>query len=321
MLTGGAGFIGSHVYKNLTSPNNTVVVLDDLSGGRKENLPKDAIFIEGSIDNADLVKSLFEEYCFDYVYHLAAYAAESRSHFLRRFNYQNNIVGSAILINAAVNYGTKCFVFCSSIAVYGEQLPPVTETMLPQPIDPYGIAKYAVELDLQAAKRHFDLDYIIFRPHNVFGPFQNLNDPDRNVIGIFMKQLLSREAITIIGDGEQSRAFSFIDDIAPIIAKSVEISEARNQIFNLGADQHTSINELAKAVAKTMNLEAKTKHLPARLEVQHAYASHKKMHKIFNSIFQSETSLEKGLEIMASWAKTQSTEKQVSSLENEIRLD
>src|SRR6185436_14584617 len=211
LVTGGAGFIGSHVADELLKEGQQVVVLDDLSGGFTENVPSGAIFVRGSITDQDLVNRLFDRYSFANVYHLAAYAAEGLSHFIKRFNYNNNLIGSVNLINASLNSGrVKCLVFTSSIAVYGRNQVPMTEDLVPQPEDPYGIAKYAVELDLKESHEMFGLNHIIFRPHNVYGERQNIGDRYRNVIGIFMNQILRGEPMTIFGDGEQTRAFSHI---------------------------------------------------------------------------------------------------------------
>src|SRR5262245_14871548 len=151
LVTGGAGFIGSHVAEHLVEMGHQVVVLDDLSGGFADNVPKEAAFVRGSILDRELIETLFQEHNFAYVYHLAAYAAEGLSHFIRRFNYHNNLVGTMNLVNESARCGVKCFVFTSSIAVYGSAPVPMTEATTPQPEDPYGIAKYAVELDLMAA--------------------------------------------------------------------------------------------------------------------------------------------------------------------------
>src|SRR5262245_9071240 len=160
LVTGGAGFIGSHVVDELLRLGHKVVVLDDLSGGFRENVNPAAVFVTGSITDAALVDDLFARYRFAYVYHLAAYAAEGLSHFIRRFNYGNNVVGSVTIINAAVRHDCKCLVFTSSIAVYGSGQTPMHESLIPRPEDPYGIAKYAVELDLVAARRIFGLNSI-----------------------------------------------------------------------------------------------------------------------------------------------------------------
>src|ERR1051326_177009 len=217
LVTGGAGFIGSHVARWCLSLGHQVIVLDDLSGGFADQVPDGATFIQGSVTDESLIASLFERHRFDYVYHLAAYAAEGLSHFIRRFHYRNNLIGTVNLVNEAVKAGTRCFVFTSSIAVYGKGQLPMHEDMIPRPEDPYGISKYAAELDLAAAHEMFGLRYVIFRPHNVYGKHQNFADPYRNVLGIFMSQILRGEPLTIFGDGEQTRAFSHIDDVAPYI--------------------------------------------------------------------------------------------------------
>ncbi|GCD77345.1 UDP-glucose 4-epimerase [Thermaurantimonas aggregans] len=301
LITGGAGFIGSHVAKHCISLGHRVVVLDDLSGGFIDHVPTDAIFINGSISDEVLLKELFEKYNFDYVYHLAAYAAEGLSHFIRKFNYNNNLIGSVNLINLSVLYEVKCFVFTSSIAVYGAGQVPMSEEMIPQPEDPYGIAKYAVELDLKAARHLFGLNYIIFRPHNVYGENQNIGDKYRNVIGIFMNQIMQNKPLTIFGDGEQTRAFSYIDDIAPIIAHSVNFPKAYNEIFNIGADKPYTINELVDVIAAEFGITPKVIHLPARKEVVHAHSDHSKARKIFGTNIH--VPLDEGIHKMATWAR------------------
>src|SRR5215213_7331251 len=281
LVTGGAGFMGAHVASQLLRSGHTVVVLDDLSGGFEDNVPAEAVFAQGSVTDADLVSSLFDEHRFDYVFHLAAYAAEGLSHFIRRFNYANNVLGSMTLINEAIRHDVRCFVFTSSIAVYGAEQTPMTEETSPQPEDPYGIAKLAVEQDLKAAKRMFGLDYVIFRPHNVYGEYQNIGDRYRNVVGIFMNQLMQGEPLTVFGDGGQTRAFSYIADVAPWIARSIDIPEAHNEIFNVGADRPYTVNELAQSVMQAMGMEGEIRHLPPRNEVLDAFADHSKGRRVF----------------------------------------
>jgi UDP-glucose 4-epimerase len=301
LVTGGAGFIGSHLVNHLLKQDHKVIVLDDLSGGDKAYVNSAALFYEGSILDVNLINTLFEEYEFSYVYHLAAYAAEGLSHFIRNFNYQNNLIGSINLINASINHKVKCFVFTSSIAVYGTNTLPLIETQHPQPEDPYGIAKYAVELDLINAHKIFGMDYIIFRPHNVYGVRQNIGDKYRNVVGIFMNQILEKKPLSIFGNGEQTRAFTHIDDVAPYIANSVNIPKARNSIFNIGSDAVYSVKELALAVSKAMQSELNIKQLEKREEVIHTSANHKKFETVFNP--QQKVSLETGLSEMAVWVK------------------
>jgi UDP-glucose 4-epimerase len=299
LVTGGAGFIGSHVAEHLVRKGHRVVIVDDLSGGFKEFVPEGCEFVQGSILDHTLIDRLFERHRFDYVYHLAAYAAEGLSHFIKRFNYNNNVIGSVNLINAAVNHDVRRFVFTSSIAVYGAGQSPMTEDMTPRPEDSYGIAKYAVEQELRVSHEMFGLDFSIFRPHNVYGERQNVGDRYRNVVGIFMNQLLQNQPMTVFGDGEQERAFTHIDDVAPVIADSVDTLGARNEVFNVGADVPFTVNHLARAVAKAMGRECRIKHLDARNEVKVAFSDHSKADRVFGQ--RKKTSLEDGIRAMAEW--------------------
>src|ERR1700722_2977879 len=283
LVTGGAGFMGSHVADHLIKMGHDVVVLDDLSGGFRENLSPDCEFVQASVMDHDLINRLFEKHHFDYVYHLAAYAAEGLSHFIKRFNYNNNLIGSVNLINASINHSVKCFVFTSSIAVYGAGQSPMSESMMPVPEDSYGISKLAVEQELRVSHEMFGLDYIVFRPHNVYGERQNIGDRYRNVVGIFMNQLLRGEPMTIFGDGTQQRAFTHIDDVAPIIARSGELPAARNQVFNVGADLPYTVNELAEVVAHEMGCACKVNYLDPRNEVKIAFSDHSKAERAFGA--------------------------------------
>lgn len=293
--------MGAHVVKELLAMGHTVVALDDLSGGFADQVDPRAAFVQGSITDHDLVERLFTEHRFDYVYHLAAYAAEGLSHFIRRFNYTNNLIGSVNLINASVRHGVKCFVFTSSIAVYGALTPPMREDMVPRPEDPYGVAKYAVEMDLYAARHMFGLDYVVFRPHNVYGEYQNLGDRYRNVVGIFMNQLMQGLPMTVFGDGEQQRAFTYIGDIAPIIAAAALTPSAYGEVFNVGAGTPYTVNQLAALVQEAMGLRGEVRHLEARNEVVFAFSDHSKVERVFGK--RRETTLAEGLARMAPWAK------------------
>lgn len=304
LVTGAAGFLGAHVVREVQKAAQvTVIALDDLSGGFEENLPSGVEFVRGSITDTALLSRLFSQYQFRYVYHLAAYAAEGLSHFIRRFNYTNNLIGSVNLINEAVKTGTECFVFTSSIAVYGAIEPPMIEYKQPHPEDPYGVAKLAVELDLRCAHEMFGLNYVVFRPHNVYGEYQNLSDPYRNVIGIFMKQIREDKPMTVFGDGTQQRAFSYVGDVAPSIARAPFVQAAQNEVFNIGADQPYTVNELAEKVAIGMGRSGHPKtHLPARNEVLHAYSDHSKARAVFG--LERPLSLDEGLNRMSEWAQT-----------------
>lgn len=301
LVTGGAGFIGSHVADELIKLGYETVVLDDLSGGFRDNVNPRVEFVQGSITDKALVNALFAEHQFIYVFHLAAYAAEGLSHFIKKFNYENNLIGSVNLINAAVNHNIRCFVFTSSIAVYGANRVPMREDMMPQPEDSYGIAKYAVEQELKVSHEMFGLPYIIFRPHNVYGERQNIGDRYRNVLGIFMNQIMQGRPLTIFGDGEQKRAFSHIGDVAPIIARAAENPGAYNEIFNIGADEPASVNELAKIVCEAMGAEFQVQYEPPRNEVKVAYCDHEKVKRFFG--YAPRVPLAEGVKRMAAWAK------------------
>lgn len=314
LVTGGAGFIGSHIVDHLIRMGHQIVILDDLSGGSVENLPAtlglslekpgDAVHENFSIVESEYVNVLFKHFKPDYVFHLAAYAAEGLSHYIRHYNYEVNVLGSINLINAAVNYGVKRFVYTSSAAVYGDPPhSPAVEDQPLDPVDPYGVAKQAVELDLQCASEQFGLPFTIFRCHNVYGERQNLNDPYRNAVAIFMRQCLKGEPITIYGDGAQTRQFTYIDNVSEPIANCINLPATEDEIFNLGYSHDCSINGLAAWVSMSLKPDAEIVYLPERAEVRHVRLDHNK----FERFFGEQTWVEPwdGIDRMARWAKTQ----------------
>lgn len=302
LITGAAGFIGSHVAEHCLREGRVVVGIDDLSGGFHSSVPRGVHWVEGDLRDPLVVRDLWErEGPFDVVYHLAAFAAEGLSHQVRRHNYLTNLVGTAGLINAAVNGGTRHFVLASSIAVYGTGQLPLREDAVPRPEDPYGIAKYACELDLEAAAKTFGITYTIFRPHNVYGERQNLADPHRNVIAIFLRQGLAGEPMTVFGDGTQTRAFTHVDDVAPLMARAPWIDGARNATFNVGSDSAIQVVDLAAEVARALQIPVRIRHLPARPEVVHAFSDHARARAVFGE--SNPVPLEVGLRRMADWAR------------------
>lgn len=300
LVTGAAGFIGSHVAEHCLRKGMQVVAVDNLSGGNRNNVPDGCIWREGDILSAEFVRGLWEQ-PFDVVYHLAAYAAEGLSHFIRHYNYEHNLLGSINLINEAINHEASRFVFTSSIAVYGENQLPMTEDLTPCPEDPYGISKYAVELDLHSALKNFGLEYTVFRPHNVYGERQNIADRYRNVIGIFMNQIMQDKPLTIFGDGEQTRAFSHVDDVAPVIAAAPLVPESVNEIFNIGADTPYSVNAIVREISNAFDCEPEVRYLPERNEVKHAFSGHGKVRGVFNT--NVSVDLHEGINKMAEWVK------------------
>jgi UDP-glucose 4-epimerase len=301
LVTGAAGFIGSHVADACLELGMEVVATDDLSGGFVENVPSAARWVEGDLRDADFVASLWADGRFDYVYHLGAYAAEGLSHFIRAYNYRTNLEASVNLINQAVLSDCERFVFTSSIAVYGAGQVPMTEDQTPEPEDPYGISKYAVELDLRAAHEMFGLNYTVFRPHNVYGERQNIADRYRNVIGIFMNNVLQDKPMPVFGDGLQTRAFSHIVDVAPVIARAPVVEASRNQVYNIGADQPYTILELANEIADAFGVEPVLEHLEARNEVVHAFSDHAKVRRDLQP--PEALDLRSGIQRMAQWVR------------------
>jgi UDP-glucose 4-epimerase len=302
LVTGGAGFLGAHLTRALLDAGDDVVVLDDLSGGFRENVDARAPLVEGSIVDHALVDGLFARERFDRVYHLAAYAAEGLSHFIKRFNHTNNVIGSVNLINASVNHGVDCLVFTSSIAVYGGAQLPMSESLTPEPEDSYGIAKLAIERELAVTREMFGLDYVVFRPHNVYGELQNIGDRYRNVLGIFVNQIMRGEPLSIFGDGEQTRAFSYVADVIPAIAAAPSTEGARGEVFNIGAEAPCSVNDLADAVRRAMGVpDHPVVHHEERNEVKHAFSDHSKAAAVFGA--PPATPLDEGVRRMAEWAR------------------
>lgn len=308
LVTGGAGFLGSHLTRSLLKDPHydglRIIVLDDLSGGFAENIPESdrVFFIKASVTDHELVERLFQQHSFRFVFHLAAYAAEGLSHFIRRFNYSNNLLGSVNLINASIRHSTQHFVFTSSIAVYGSGQVPMLESTQPQPEDPYGISKFAVELDLKAAHEQFGLNFTVFRPHNVYGEYQNIGDKYRNVVGIFMNRIMFEEPLPIFGDGLQQRAFSYVGDIIPPMISAPFVAKANCEVFNVGAATPTTVLDLARSVCREFHVEPDIQFLAARNEVKVAWADHAKCVQVFGQ--GSATSMADGLHRMATWAKT-----------------
>lgn len=311
LVTGIAGFLGSHVAALLLKAGHTVYGFDDYSGGHYGNVPKGvSFFMKGDVSNRGDVGAVFAgSKQIDAVIHCAAFASEGLSHHVRRHTYNSIVMGSANLVNACVNRGVPLMVSMSSIAVYGEQKPPFMELTHPQPIDPYGAAKLCMEMDLIAASRHFpDFNAIIFRPHNIIGVRQNLQDRTRNVASIFIRQALLGQPLTIFGSGLQTRAWSPVSQVASVIAASIEdfYRPAQNEIFNIGGSQVMSVLSLAKLVHEAVGLDTGLKMLPSRDEVEHAYSDQSKVRQHFPQHFNNPESIERCLEAMVHEARSRS---------------
>ena len=302
LITGVAGLVGSNLADWIvTNTGHRVIGVDDLSGGYREYVNDLVYFYDYNILDDDIEK-LFESYSIDGIFHLAAYAAEGLSPFVRQFNYMNNIVSTSKLVTLAIKYALKKFVFTSSMAVYGDNKVPFKEFYAPQPIDPYGIAKMACERDIQVAGKQHGLDWSIVRLHNVYGEKQNIWDKYRNVFGIWMTQHLNGKPITIFGDGTQRRAFTYIGDIVEPLWKAGVDERSSKQVINLGGITDISIREAAKILIEVMG-GGEIVELEQRHEVHKAYSTHSKSVKFLD--FEHKTDLKEGLTKMWEWAKQQ----------------
>ncbi len=319
LVTGAAGLLGSHFCDHLLGKGHQVIAIDNLSGGYRENIDKRVVLYTNDLCDAEAIDAIFERHSVDYVYHFAAYAAVGLSPFIRSFNYQNNILASANLINSSIRHNIKKFIFASSMDVYGSQIPPFTEDMKPEPQDPYGIAKYAVEMDLANAYRQFGLKYTIIRPHNIIGPRQNIWDRYRNVAGIWIRKAMAGEPLTIYGDGEQRRAFSDISFYMDPFLQLMQNRLTDQEIINIGADKHVSINQLADIVIDVahsrMGIRPSKVHLEKRDEVDLMWCSHEKAKILLN--FADFTDLRQLIEKTWDWA-VQIEPKKVKYMKYEI---
>jgi UDP-glucose 4-epimerase len=304
LITGVAGLLGSRLSDYIVEnhPDVHIVGIDDLSGGYKENInPKVEFWQMNLVEHP--IENCFDVHKFDYVYHFAAYAAEGLSPFIRTYNYQNNLVATSRIITQCIKHDVKRLVFTSTLAVYGHQDGNMfDEIQVPKPIDPYGVAKYGCEMDIQIAGEQHGLDWCIIRPHNVFGVKQNIWDKYRNVLGIWMYQHMIGEPMTIFGDGTQTRAFSYIDDsLAPLWKASQDV-RASKQIINLGGIKEYSINE-ANEILREVVGGGSVQYYEQRHEVKHSIPTWQKSIDLLD--FEFKTDLKDGLTKMWEWAKQQ----------------
>lgn len=304
LITGVAGLLGSRladwIIENIK--NVEVIGIDDLSGGYLENINSKVKFYQVDCKSND-IKKIFIDCKPDYVYHFASYAAEGLSPFIRKYNYENNLISTATIINECIKNDVKRLIFTSSLAVYGHGQGEVfDENHTPKPIDPYGVAKYACEMDIQIAGEQHGLDWTIIRPHNVYGIKQNIWDKYRNVLGIWMYQHLNGLPMTIFGDGEQTRSFSFIDDSLEPLWNAAIRSEASKQIINLGGIEEVSIRDASKILKEVIG-GGDVVYLEGRHEVKHSIPTFKKSIELLD--FKYKTSMKEGLTIMWEWAKKQ----------------
>jgi UDP-glucose 4-epimerase len=317
LVTGGAGFIGSHLAETLVARGDEVIVLDDLSGGVSTRVPDAAELIVGSITDAGTVADVFKSYQFDGIFHLAAFAAEGISHAVKRLNYMSNMVGTVNLVNEALTHGVRFFGYASSVAVYGSGQTPMRETDVPTPADSYGNAKLAVERELEITMRMQGLPFFALRMHNVYGEWQNMRDPYRNAVAIFLNQIMRNEPISVYGDGGQVRAFTYVRDIVGTFLLAADNPEAWGRVYNVGSSTTATVLELAETVRAAMGQpDHPIKHLPTRHEVRVAYTDSSRARQFFGDW--QDTKLVDGVAVTAAWAKEQGPAELATQVELEV---
>ena len=309
LITGVAGLLGSRLADwIIDNTDYNVVGIDDLSGGYVENVHNDVKLYTNNLATDDIAH-IFDLHDIEYVFHFAAYAAEGLSPFIRTFNYDNNLKSTARIVNECIKADVKRLVFTSTLAVYGHGDGGIfDENQQQAPIDPYGVAKYACEMDIQIAGEQHNLDWCIIRPHNVYGIKQNIWDKYRNVLGIWMYQYLKAKPITIFGDGLQTRAFSYIDDSLEPLWNAAIRPEASKEIINLGGIKEHSILDAANTLVEIFGANWHIEFLEPRHEVKHSIPTWQKSVDILG--FEHKTDLKEGLIKMWDWVKHQPMKEQ-----------
>lgn len=306
LITGNAGLLGSRLANWILENHKEyeVVGIDDLSGGYIENVDKRVVFYQRDL-SCDNIRDIFDKHEFKYVFHMACYAAEGLSPFMRMFNDRNNMLSTDNIINECIMHDVKRLIYTSSMSVYGRGIYEgriFDEDDRPDPIDPYAVSKYACEMNIKIAGEQHGLDWCIIRPHNVYGIGQNIWDKYRNVLGIWMYQTINNQPMLIYGDGKQTRAFSYIDDILEPMWNAAVLKKVSKEIINLGGIAGYSINSAAEILCKITGYN-NISHEEPRHEVKHAVPKPDKSIKLLK--YEQKTSLEEGLRKMWNWALQQ----------------
>jgi UDP-glucose 4-epimerase len=301
LVTGGAGFIGSHIVDAYLERGHEVVVVDDLSSGRKQNLNPKAQFYELKIQDTK-VGELFAKHRFDVVNHHAAQMDVRRSVADPMFDAQTNVLGMLNLLQNCVQHGVNKFIFASTGgAIYGEQdYFPADENHPTWPISPYGITKLTGEKYLFYYKQVFNLQHIIFRYANVYGPRQNPHG-EAGVVAIFSERLLSGGQPIINGDGRQTRDYVYVGDL--VCANLMALDYDKSDVFNIGTGKETDVNELFHLIKKAAGSQAEEVHGPAKAGEQlRSCLSYEKAERILG--WKPEVDLKQGLQMTVEFFKT-----------------
>lgn len=315
LVTGAAGFMGGHLVDYLIKQKeHEVFAVDDLSGGYIENVNSKAQFTKLDLRDRKKVEQYIVKASPELLYYLAADASEGRSQFTPLSSTERNYLAYINTLVPCIKHGLKKVVLTSSMSVYGAQKPPFSEDMLKKPEDIYGIAKSAMEDATEVLAKVHGFEYVIIRPHNVYGPKQNLADPYRNVIAIFINCLLNNKHFYIYGEGNQKRAFTYIEDFTPYFAQSGFSKKCNGEVINIGPKEEHAINDLADIVLKVFFPDGniprhlKPQYFPLRpQEVMEAYCTNDKATKLLG--YKTTVVLEEGVRKMVQWAKKKGPQK------------
>ena len=294
LVTGVAGFLGSHLSEQLSRLGHKVVGIDNMIGGYEDNIPKEVEFHNIDCCDFEKIKAIMKGV--QIVYHCAATAHEGLSVFSPYEITKNNYLASVSIFSAAVNEKVKRIIFCSSMARYGSQKYPFTETMKPKPVDPYAISKVAAEEVLINLCELNKIEWVIAVPHNIIGPRQKYDDPFRNVVSIMINRMMQGKAPIIYGDGEQTRCFSYIDDCLSCLIPMLDEKKLNKQIINIGPDEEfVTINKVAELCSNVTGINLPPIYKKDRpQEVKHAICSADKARQLLN--YKTKVSLKEGIQ-------------------------
>lgn len=296
LVTGGAGFIGSHLTERLLAQGHSVRVLDNLSTGKTSNLPEGAPgleFVEGDIGDNDTVVRCMDRV--DGVAHLAAVASVQASIDDPVATHRSNFDGTLNLLEAARKQGTQRFIYACSAAIYGdtEQLP-VSEGITLKPMSPYAIDKLAGEYYMTHYHNKYGLNTTSFRFFNIYGPRQDPSSPYSGVISIFTDRLGAGQGVTLFGDGEQTRDFVYVGDLVALLGESLERDDMAGEVTNVGTGKQCSLLDILDALERISGKSIPRKHEAPRLgDIRHSLADVRHLHQLFGRV--PETGIEAGL--------------------------
>ena len=319
LITGVAGFLGSHLSEKLIELGHTVVGIDNMVGGYKDNIPSNVEFHNVDCCDFSKIKQLMKN--IDIVYHCAATAHEGLSVFSPHEITKNNYLASVSIFSAAINEKVKRIIFCSSMARYGDQQTPFTEEMKPKPVDPYGVSKVASEQVLQILCDLNNIEWVVAVPHNIIGPKQIYNDPYRNVVSIFLNRMLQGKSPIVYGDGKQKRCFSYIDDCLSCMIPMLDQKNLNKQIINIGPDEEfVTVNKVVEICSNITGSNLEPIHKEDRpREVKHATCSADKARKLLN--YKTKVSLTDGIKKTYDYIKKRGTKEFNYRLSIEIEND